>query len=710
MERFKAHQTTRDLLKVHNLKDWSVRMENNPDLGWLGLCDSSSKTIRLSAYHIDINPEWKVIDTIKHEVAHAIVGSEHGHDSFWASKAEELGAKTTPCGQYFDIPSHVKDAIRSGHQVEMEEEVITIPKFRVTRLQDVCPDCGKVAKQRFATESINKHGDVVKLITLDCFHIITKIIPRGTPFENMVSNFWKPEISSCAHEWNKTICNKCGEFRLFNFQIKGAQACEAGLSVQKGFGIFDEMGLGKTVQALAVIKYHKEYTPTMYVVKSAIKFQWFKEIVRWLGMDYAAQVINTSRDTLIPSFKSYVIAYDLLRRMNKEKIEKLGIRCVILDECQGIKNPDSTRTQEVRKLVSNPSCKVIALSGTPWKNRGSEFFSVLNIISPMKFPSNQGFLDEWVDYYWDGAKKKQGGIRKVPAFKIYTEDLLVRREYNEVMDEYPETNRMKLNVQLDALAQTTYDESVSEFVAWYNAAVLGGEEDAISGIEILARMSRMRHITGLAKIPATIGFIEEFIEDTDRKLCIFVHHKDVGELMISALSNMSKDTNPDTYELATQLFKNGIKIMKFTAELSDEERFNVAELFNKTPRCIMIASTLASGEGVNLQSCADGIMHERQWNPQNEDQALPGRFKRIGQKATVINGTWIEAEGTIDEHLSGLIEMKRRNFHTAMNKGEMNAWSDGDIGRQLAEIIVEKHREKLKFKVPVKSLTKQAKL
>jgi hypothetical protein len=707
MNRIQATSLLRAELIKHGLSDWGIRINTDPTTPYVGMCSHRDKLIILNDYHIDIHPENEVRDTILHEVAHAIVGPNMGHGFVWQQKAQELGAKPiATCSLSF--PEHVIDAIRSGMVVEtiVEKKVVETLKYKVTQLKDVCPDCGKTAVEKFSVDTVDKEGNQVKLITLACFHIIKKVIPRATPFASMVSNYWKPEIAACKHEFPDKVrakrehimpnkCLKCGEFTLFNFQVKGAIACESGLSTQKGFGVFDDMGLGKTVQALAQIRFHADlYTPCMVITKSAIKFQWFKEIVRWLGPDYLAQVISTSKDYVFPGLKTYIIPYDLLRRFPKEKILKLGIKCVILDECQQIKNPDSSRTKEVRNLVMNPTCKVIALSGTPWKNRGSEFFPVLNMIDPIKFSSYQGYLDKWVDYYWEGAKKKMGGIRNIPKFKEYTADLLNRREYNEVMDEFPEIMRMKLNVQLDELQQNTYDDSESTFAKWYNDFVIGGEEDKVSSIEILAQMARMRHITGLAKIPATLSFIESFIEDTERKLVVFVHHQDVGELMYGSLINTSKETNADWYELAETLVSEGVKVFKYTSNLSDTERYEMQELFNKTPRAVMIASTLACGEGVNLQTCADCVLHERQWNPQNEDQAAPGRFRRIGQEAKVINITCAEAEGTIDEQLDGIVEEKRKIFHAAMNKGEAPVWNEGEFARQLAEAIVAKHRTK----------------
>jgi len=726
MDRMRATTLCREQLDKHNLTDWGVGTTTDPKHSFLGICMGKDKKIILNAFHIDIHPDSEVIDTIMHEVAHAIVGTINGHNEVWQAKAKELGASTLPCS-HLDLPAHVIDAIRSGQIVEMtvEEEthVIRRPKYTVTRLQDKCPECGKIAKELFAFEHIDKDGNTVKLITLECFHILKKVIPRGTPFETMISNDWKPEVKNCKHEWptkeevtsakkiGQTLppnqCKKCHEFRLFNFQIIGAQRAESGLSMQKGFGIFDDMGLGKTVQGLAIPKFHPEYCPFMVVTKSAITYQWFKQIIRWLGPNYMAQIIRTSKDYCMPGLKAYIIPYDLLRRFPREKLFKLGIKLIILDECQQIKNPDSSRTQEVRKLVSNdPLTKVLPLSATPWKNRGDEFFPVLNMMDPIKFYSHQAYLDTHVEYYYHGNKRKMGGIRNPEKFKDFVSELLIRREYNEVMDEFPDVNRMKLPVQLDDLQQSEYDDATSDFVKWYNEYVISGTEEQINGIEILAKLSRMRHITGLAKIPATLTFMEQFLEDTDRKMVIFVHHKDVGQLMYRALTNTDKATNPEWYELALAIKEQGIRAFQYTSsDTGKPSGFQIQEDFNSCKRAFMIASTLACGEGLDLQSCADTMMHERQWNPQNEDQAAPGRFRRIGQLSGVINITVPEAVDTVDEYLDNMVEDKRGRYHAVMNKGEAIKWNDSDIGIQLGAIIAAKHKEKMSKngKVPVKT-------
>jgi len=260
-------------------------------------------------------------------------------------------------------------------------------------------------------------------------HVISKVIESSSPFETLIFDGDK----SCNHTWQKTECIKCKAHKLYPFQVEAAQFIER---ANGRCGIFHEMGLGKSIITFAWLKFHSEALPALFVVKSGIKYQFSKEIVRVLGMGYVPQIIQTSKDYLLPGFKCYIVSYDMLRRMDLERLKKLGIKTAILDECQQIKNVDSSRTQNVRVLIRDIP-HILPLSGTPWKNRGSELFPVLNILDPQKFYSYQSFLNRWVDYYWDGARQKVGGIRDIKRFREYTKDLLIRRERAEVMPELP---------------------------------------------------------------------------------------------------------------------------------------------------------------------------------------------------------------------------------------------------------------------------------
>jgi len=670
------------------LKDWHVRLNTDMTKGFLGLCSHKDKAIILSAQHIDIHDKKMVKNTINHEVAHALTPS-HGHDSIWQAKAKELGCYDTSACSALSFSAEAIDAIRSGAtlEVEVEETIIRTPKFKVTRLQEKCAKCGKVAVEKENWEAFG-----FKHTRLECGHIISKALPKQTPYEDFISADADPK---CKHKWNHTFCTECNAKKPYKFQVDGMRFIEKAFLSNKGAGVFDEMGLGKTIQAFGYLKYHPEDYPCLWIVKSGIMFQTFKQSLIWLGMDHVGQVVRTSKDPVMPGLKHYFISYDMLvpkTRKGKDgkliqqgfDINKLiarGFKSMVLDECQLVKNPDSTRTQQVRRLAKEIP-HIIPLSGTPWKNRGSEFFSVLNMIAPVKFSSYANFQQRWVDYYWDGYKNKEAGIRNVPAFKEYVKEIIIRREYDEVMDQFPDVNRTLYYTELDKDDQKEYDETVSDFVKWWNSKVIGGEDVMAFGSDnIMAKLARMRHVLGLAKIPATVEYVDEFVEDTDRKLCIFVHHQDVGALLYD--------------ELQTKYGKD-MPVLKLTSDLDAGKRFQLQEQFNASKRALLVASTLAAGEGLNLQTCSDAVLMERQWNPANEDQAAPGRFKRIGQQAKVINVVCITGHGTVDDHLHQIVERKRYHFHKGMNKEGTNApsWNVNDIMKELGDAIARDWRKR----------------
>lgn len=84
-----------EFLALHGLHEW--RFQFNHRKRTLGLCKYRTKTIELSIYYATHGEEKDIIDTIKHEIAHALVGTGHGHNDVWRAMAIKVGATPKAC-------------------------------------------------------------------------------------------------------------------------------------------------------------------------------------------------------------------------------------------------------------------------------------------------------------------------------------------------------------------------------------------------------------------------------------------------------------------------------------------------------------------------------------------------------------------------------------------------------------------------------------
>jgi len=88
-------------LASHGLHLWSFAF--NWRKRSMGLCVYQDRRIELSVHFVKRHNNAEILDTILHEIAHALVGHGHGHDAVWKRKCAEIGAKPVRCGQA-DMP------------------------------------------------------------------------------------------------------------------------------------------------------------------------------------------------------------------------------------------------------------------------------------------------------------------------------------------------------------------------------------------------------------------------------------------------------------------------------------------------------------------------------------------------------------------------------------------------------------------------------
>jgi predicted SprT family Zn-dependent metalloprotease len=101
METTTAARLARSLMNDHGLGHWSFQFDRA--VRRLGVCNYRTQTIGLSKQLTALNDEDRVRNTILHEIAHALVGSGHGHDYVWQAKARQIGCDGQRCADAKDL-------------------------------------------------------------------------------------------------------------------------------------------------------------------------------------------------------------------------------------------------------------------------------------------------------------------------------------------------------------------------------------------------------------------------------------------------------------------------------------------------------------------------------------------------------------------------------------------------------------------------------
>ena len=109
-----------EMLDKHNLTDWKFVWNNRTSNNTWGICKYNTKEIHINKKYALIESEDNVIDTIIHEVAHALTKGDN-HGEIWKAKCRELGCSDK---QFKNLKNESMK--------------------KLARYKGVCPTCGHV--------------------------------------------------------------------------------------------------------------------------------------------------------------------------------------------------------------------------------------------------------------------------------------------------------------------------------------------------------------------------------------------------------------------------------------------------------------------------------------------------------------------------------------------------------------------------------------
>lgn len=131
----------RRLVREHGLDGWTVRLDRAKTRA--GVCRFAEREIGLSKPLTALHSQAEVRDTVLHEIAHALVGPQHGHDRVWRAKALELGSSGERCvssesprisGDWVGVCAAGHEATRHRRPTRVTSCSRCLPRFSVDHL------------------------------------------------------------------------------------------------------------------------------------------------------------------------------------------------------------------------------------------------------------------------------------------------------------------------------------------------------------------------------------------------------------------------------------------------------------------------------------------------------------------------------------------------------------------------------------------------
>jgi superfamily II DNA or RNA helicase len=412
---------------------------------------------------------------------------------------------------------------------------------------------------------------------------------------------------------------------LRDYQKKGFNWLVFIHNLASGGILADDMGLGKTLQTIALLCWAKqnmdESLPHLVVAPTSVVPNWQREVEKFApGMRtliWQGQRRHDKKDEFA-DVDIVITSYALLRR-DEEFLSTQKLGYVILDEAQHIKNPASATAKSAKRLKSE---RRLALTGTPIENRLSEFWSILDFVSP-------GLLGDLRSFEEKVSRPiERGDVATAERLRNTIKPFVLRRTKRDVAPELPPKIEQEMIVPLADEQTVLYQQILGEIRKSLLSEI---DKQGISKaqIQILAALTRLRQA---ACDPRLMKLNGEWNDDTSGKLGA------LREIMEEAVAGGHRvivfSQFVEMLKIIRAAFdKDGVKYEYLDGSTKDRmervDRFNKDESYGA-----FLISLKAGGTGLNLVG-ADTVVHfDPWWNPAVEDQATD-RAHRIGQTKTV---------------------------------------------------------------------------
>ncbi|WP_421825499.1 DEAD/DEAH box helicase [Larkinella sp.] len=414
-----------------------------------------------------------------------------------------------------------------------------------------------------------------------------------------------------------------------------------------GFGgcLADDMGLGKTLQILAFLLVQKAKNrprANLIVVPTSLLFNWQAEAAKFAPSLRLYTLYGNNRNLK----KKDIDQYDIILTSYGTLLSDIrflkdhGFNCIVLDESQAIKNPESQRYQAVMRLQSRTR---FVLTGTPIENHTFDLFGQLSFACPGLLGNYHYFRAHYstpIDKF-DDRKRARELQQKISPF-------ILRRTKAQVATELPDKTEMILHCEMGPEQRKVYDAYEREFRSF----LLTTQDGDIprERLHVLQGLTKLRQI---CNSPVLLND-DEFYGEASAKIDMLIEQ-------IETKSPQHKILVFSQFVTMLDLIRNELKTRQINFEYLTGQTTNREACVNRfqtdeTVRVFLI-SLKAGGTGLNLTQADYVYLVDPWWNPAVENQAID-RSYRMGQKKNVVAVRLI-CPDTIEDKILQLQESKK---------------------------------------------------
>lgn len=433
------------------------------------------------------------------------------------------------------------------------------------------------------------------------------------------------------------------------------------LEIKGGLLLGDDLGIGKTVSAICPMAVPRNL-PAVVVYPAYLPGHWPEKLPEFAPHLRVHHVRTSKPYPLIKQPRQRIhdlwdtlpdvilVSYHKLRGW----AEVLGeiVQYAVFEECQQLRNPDS-EIYRACSYLGNRARRRMGLSATPIYNYGSEFFHVVEVLSPGALGTYDEFLREWCV----AAPGEKSKLRDSEQFGAYLrrEGIMLRRTRADVGRELPPVTKIVHDIDADdeVLRSISGDAvALAQTILKANESYRGEKMRASGEFDNL-----MRQATGIAKAPYVAEFVRLLLESGE-KVLLCGWHREVYNIWLEKLAEF----NPVMY----------------TGTESPKQKEQAKQDFINGNSRLMIMS-LRSGAGLDgLQhACQVIVFGELDWSPGVHEQCI-GRLDRDEQLGRVLAYFLVASLGS-DPIILDVLGVKREQIEGVRNPGD-NLVERADLG------------------------------